>query len=380
MRHRHFAFFLDQAYGNIIPSLGISMRLLERGHLVTYVVGESFAPLVQSIGATALVVDLLKTREQAVSELMIENDHQKYRFDTEYLQQRLKQLVEQQTQHTLAQLSALEAERRPDMIIYDDSMNESGRALASRLGIPKVRLATQFIEPVHLDLFSSDELIVVTVPEFFQPPLDPLKSGLRFKFIGFIEEGRCLPFHPWTPLSGTNSRVLVSPTTGQLPQIEFCKAIVSIFRDQPWDVILSISGSHDAISRFDPRTLGELPPNIQINRHSGNFEILRSVDLYIGQAGQGGALEAIYWGRPQILVPPTPYHHLVAKRVADLGLGVCLPFAELSRDTLLGHANELLENKTTRARIEAAQRSMRERSGAEWGATILEERLGSMAL
>jgi len=375
MKRRHIAFFLDQAYGNIIPSLGIAMKLLERGHEVTYVVAEGFSSLIRSIGAAPIVIDFLKTRERAISELMIENDHEKYRHTPEYLQRRLQELVDEQTQYTLRQVRTSYLDRTPDLVIHDDSMNESGRAFALELRIPKIRLATQHIEEQHLHLFAHDETILVTIPEFFQPRLDVFKADPRFKFTGFTPEGRCLSFRPWKPLSGANPRVLVSPTTGQLPQIDFCRKIVEIFLDQPWDIVLSISGSHDKISTFTTGALGGMSDNVHINRESGNFDIMQDVDLYIGQAGQGGTLEAIYWGLPQILIPPTPYHAFVAKRVHELGLGVFLPISELSRETLIGHATKLLNDADTTTRIQDAQRSMRDRSGSELAANIVEGHL-----
>lgn len=373
MQSRHISFVLDQAYGNIIPSLGISMKLLERGHSVSYVVAEGFASLIRSIGAEAVVVDFLNTREKAVAELMVENNHEKYRYEDDYLERRLKEMVDEQTQHTLAQLGERYAGHAPDLVVHDDSLNECGRALAAELGIPKVRLSTQFIEERHLRYFANDETILLTVPEFFQPKLDYLKADQRFRFTGFIPEARCLAFRPWTAPRHTNPTILVSPTTGIKQQIEFCKQIIDIFRGQPWDVILSISGSHDKISAFDPNALGDIPGNITVNREAGNFDIMPTVDLFIGQAGQGGTLEAIYWGLPQILFPPSPYHSLVAQRVSELGLGVFLPLADMSRETVVGQAAALLKDEETRARIQTARKSMLGGSGADIGADVLEE-------
>jgi UDP:flavonoid glycosyltransferase YjiC (YdhE family) len=375
MNGREIAFFLDQAYGNTVPSLGIAMELMRRGHRVTYVVTETFSSLIRSIGARPIVIDFLEIRQTAISEMIIEDDHLSYRGTEEQQRQRGKELMDNRTQHALAQLRQFSGEWRPDLIIHDDSLDRAGRALALELGIPKVRLATQFIAEQYAHLYADDEVILVTVPEFFQERLDAFKSDARFKFVGFIAEGRCLPFRPWTSLSGSRQRVLVAPTTGLLRQINFCKKILEIFRDQPWEVVLSISASHDKLSALDAAELGELPSNVHLNRHSGNFDVLQNVELFIGQAGQGGALEAIYWGRPQILVPPTPYHHLVARRVSDLGLGICLPITDMSREMLLGHATSLLNDKDTLARIQLARQSMHDRSGAELAANILEERL-----
>jgi UDP:flavonoid glycosyltransferase YjiC (YdhE family) len=345
---------------------------MKRGHRVSYVVAESFASLIRSIDATPVVIDFLKTRETAIGELLIEGDHMNVRHAADYQQQFMKDLVGKQTQHALAQLERSHTGRIPDMVVHDDSMDNTGRVWAERLGIPKVRLATQFIDERYVDSYVRDEVVVVTVPEFFQRPLERIESDPRFRFVGFIPEARCIAFRPWQPLNAAKPRVLVSPTTGLLQQVSFCKRIVEIFRDQPWDVILSISGSHDKLSAFDADALDELPRNTHLNLHAGNFAILPNAHLFIGQAGQGAALEAIYCGLPQILLPPTRYHYCVARRVEELGLGVCLPLAELSRETLLGHAARLLEDRVTLARVREAQSWMRERSGAALAADILE--------
>jgi UDP:flavonoid glycosyltransferase YjiC (YdhE family) len=350
---------------------------MKRGHRVSYVVAESFASLIRSIDATPVVIDFLNGRQTAVTELIIEDDHLNYRHTEEFQQQLVKELVAKQTRHALTQLERAHGSRPPDLVVHDDSMDNTGRTWAVQLGIPKVRLATQFIDERHLGWYAGDEVVVVTVPELFQRPLAPVQADSRFRFVGFIPEARCIAFRPWQQLNGTNPRVLVSPTTGLRQQVSFCRRIVEIFRDQPWDVILSISGSHDKLSAFDATALGELPRNTHLNLHAGNFAILPNAHLFIGQAGQGGALEAIYWGLPQILLPPTPYHYSVAHRVQELGLGVCLPLVELSRETLLGHATRLLEDRETLRRVREAQASMRERSGSALAADILEAQCGA---
>jgi len=165
----------------------------------------------------------------------------------------------------------------------------------------------------------------------------------------------------------------VSPTSGLMQQIEFCKRIVAIFRDQPFEVILSLSASQDKLSAFDPALLTNVPLNIHINRVSGNFEIMPEVDIYIGQAGQGGTLEAIYCGVPQILFPPIPYHNVVASRVVELGLGTSLAMSELSQSTLIIHVNRSLKDESLSARVQHFRQLMLSESGAQRSADIIEE-------
>jgi UDP:flavonoid glycosyltransferase YjiC (YdhE family) len=146
-----------------------------------------------------------------------------------------------------------------------------------------------------------------------------------------------------------------------------------MLRNQPWDAVLSISGSHDVLSAIDPALLADVPHNVRLNCFSSNFEILEGSCLYIGQGGQGGTLEAIYCGVPQIIIPPTPHHYSVGRRVSDLGLGDCLPISGLSQDNLLRNVAALLNNSDTLERVQAAANLMRNQRGAEIAVDSIEE-------
>jgi UDP:flavonoid glycosyltransferase YjiC (YdhE family) len=151
--------------------------------------------------------------------------------------------------------------------------------------------------------------------------------------------------------------------------------MIEAFRSSSWEVILSLSASRDTFSALDPAVLPDCPENVHINQLSANFDVLADVDLFIGQGGQGGVLEAIYHGVPQIVVPASPYHHLVGRRVAELNLGACVPLSELSADCLIPLAARLLEDQSTRKRVRAARDAMRASRSAALAADILEGRM-----
>lgn len=373
---KHIAFFLDQAYGNTVPSLGIAMQLIERGHRVTYVVTEHFASLIRCSGATPIIIDLLEVRRPSVEAFIRENDHENYVVQPDEMRRMWKEWCDKRTDHAIPQLMAAYDGGEPDLVVFDHIVAPVAREFARRVRAKRVELSTQFIEEGHIDSYIEDEPVLITVPRFFHRKLDQFDANPKFKFAGFVSEARILPFRPWQPLNGSNLRILISPTTGLLQQVDFCRKMLDTFRHQPWDVILSLSGSHDKLSAIGTELLGDVPDNFHINRDSGNFDVLQNVHLFIGQAGQGGALEAIYWGVPQILIPPTPYHYSVARRISELGLGVCLPPAEMSPETLIKHATVLLNDPHTQRRVREARASIREDSGAELGADILERCLG----
>jgi len=200
MNKYHISFFLDQAYGNVIPSFGIAIELLRRGHKVTYVVSESFIPLITSIGATPIPINFLEVRGDILAGVTKENDHLNYRMSPDEAKKFTSKLINDRTRHALSQVDRLLCEGIPNLIIHDDSIDMFGRTLALQMRIPKVRLITQCIQDGRFSSFADDELLLITIPKFFQRNIEEFESDPRFKFVGFLPEGRTLPFKPGTGL------------------------------------------------------------------------------------------------------------------------------------------------------------------------------------
>jgi len=360
MRQRHIAFLLEQAYGHIIPTLGIALELIRRGHRVSYAVTHDFARPIRSIGAQAVVFKPLVTRPKLLPQVYHDRNV-------------VEKLRREKTEDSLAQLEVLFHDDRPDLVIQDDCEDFAGRSLASKWGIPQIRFFPAAIQPEWEDSFANDQLVLISVPRFFQS--HPERFAKRYKFIGFIPEGRKQFFEPWKVIDQDRKTILVSVTTGYLPQIEFCKLAVSAFRDQCWNIVLSIGGTLDRVSEIAPTSLADLPQNIQLNRFSSNFEILEHACLFVGQGGQGSTLEALYCGVPALLssVESSPDEMIVVDRVVELGLGAKLATTELSAESLRNAAASLLRDGDTLSRVREVQKSMREERGAVVAANLIEE-------
>jgi UDP:flavonoid glycosyltransferase YjiC (YdhE family) len=357
----HIAFCLEQQYGHVIPTLGIALELSKRGHRVSYAVIESLAPLVRKVEAHAVIIDPLDTRVETIGAVVLENDCSNYNLSDDAVR-KVAALSHARTFHSLAHLREVFRDDMPDVIIHDDIYDTAGRALALEKGLAKIRLQSQFIDhddPAQpADMFANDEMILVTVPQFFQRKLELFDHDQRFQFVGFVPEGRSLAFERWRPRNRPAQFILVSATTGMGPQIRYCQTMLDAFRGHSWDIVLSISASMDRTSDIDPGWLNHIPANVQLNRSAGNFQVLEGSRLFIGQGGQGATLEAIYWGIPQIVIPPTPYHNRVACRVSELGLGTRLSISELSPDRLIQEVSSLLDDHMTLQRARDAGHSM----------------------
>lgn len=375
MKRMHVAFCLEQQYGHVIPTLGIALELSRRGHRVSYAIMESLSHLIRHVQAHAVIIDPLDTRIEALEALFMQNDCSNYNLSDDAIRRR-DALSRERTARSLAQLREVYRDDMPDVIIHDDIFDTAGRALAIEKSLPKIRLQSQFLDyddPFQpTNAFENDELILVTVPRFFQRRPEMFDHDRRFRFVGFIPEGRSQVFGRWEPRDRATRFVLVSATTGMTPQLKYVETILDAFRGQPWDVVLSLSASKDRTSDVDPLWLHDIPPNVQLNRFAGNFQVLEGSCLFIGQGGQGGTLEALYWGVPQIVIPPTPYHDQVARRVSELSLGIRLPISELSPERLIRAVSLLLVDCMTLQRARDAGHSMRNAQGAALAVDAIE--------
>jgi UDP:flavonoid glycosyltransferase YjiC (YdhE family) len=372
MKSRHIAFYVEQLFGHIVPTLGIGLELLRRGHRVSYAVTERLAPMIRGIQATSVIIESSDVRDSA-GPILKETDHKYWQLPDSELKTLFDEITRKRTSHSLKQLESSFLDDRPDVIVHDDILDRGGSEFALKYHIPKVRHYPQFVDADMLDGFSNDEVILVSAPRFFHRTSALFDADERFKCIGFIPEGRKQAFEPWTPLRSGRKQILISPTTGLFPQVDFCRMAIEASRNQPWDVVLSLSASMDIKSLVDPKRLSDIPRNVHVNRSSSNLDVMETSCLYVGQGGQGGTLEAIFCGAPQILIPPTPFHHVVARRVTELGMGLWMPLSDLSPERFVEYVAAALDDEVMLHRIATARDAMHHGQGAKLAADTIEE-------
>lgn len=369
MPRKHVAFIVECVYGHIVPTIGVAGELRRRGHRVSYAVKNSFVRRIIDSGAEAKIYRPLENKLKFFHKMKNDGTDLFNRPDENLW----RELQQEEAQDTLSQLHELYVNDRPDLIIYD-FMSPAGRMLAERLGIQTAEHTPMVInENDPLALCPHDaSLVLASVPRFFQRDADSLDA--RFQFIGFIPAGREKFFAPWKPVEPGRPTILVSATTGLLPQVDFFRKVIAALADSPCQLVLTIG------DEIDPGSLAPLPAHCQVNRSSSNFEILKSACGVIGQAGQGSALEALYWGVPQLLIPPSPVHDDCAIRIAELGLGTRLLESEATPDTVRAAALALLENQPMHARLREAAAAMQANRGAEMAANLLDQHIAGRSV
>ena len=358
---KHIAFIVESAHGHINPTLGIASELVKRGHRVTHAVKKSFAARVIASGSEAMIYDPMETKLNLFQE-MSQTPGGEFLFDFSRVDLNLfaKERFQQEVDDTLYQLQTIYKNDKPDLIIYD-TMNPAGTSLAAAWGISRIEHCPMMIEPGGAE--HTADLVIVSLPEFLQEHRETLDN--RFCFVGPVyNEGAF--FKPLTLAPFPGPTVLVSATTGLLPQVEFFLTALQAFDDLPWRVVLSIG------EQLDPTTLGPIPENFQINQFSSQPKILERSSLFIGQGGPASALEALRYGVPPLLIPPSQFHDMYARRIEKLGLGVRLSHTDFSADTLKAAAVSLLQDRLMLERITEVQKELQESRGAERAADLVE--------
>src|ERR1700722_16464122 len=118
MRSRHISFCVEPAYGHIIPTLGITLELVRRGHTVSHVVTESFSPIVRKVHAHPKIILPLDNRSKIVSAFLKENDCFAWKVGGDEATELSRELTRERTADSLAKLEYLYQDDKPDVIIY----------------------------------------------------------------------------------------------------------------------------------------------------------------------------------------------------------------------------------------------------------------------
>ena len=343
----HIAFLVEPSYGHLVPMMGLVCELIRHGHRVTCPTTAEFASRITTCGAEPIVYQPPEARLKIWRQA--QQPDGSFSLEGEGFEDFFAETNRLLNSSTASQLSTLYGDDPPDLLVHVRWLQLAAKFLAEQWDIPRVLYFPALPWKPEMD----GALGLVAVPKFFfQQEADQFDD--KFFFMGFTATGRKEFFQPWNSSRPANQMILVSATTGLLPQVEFFRSAIQALEDCSCQVILSTGND------VDPSLLGPLPQNFQVNTQAANFEILEHANLFVGQAGQGVTLEAIYWGVPQLVIPPAPGHKVIARRLVDLGLGRSLEVSEASVDNIRDCAGSLLGDKEMLARLQEARALMRQ--------------------
>ena len=316
------------APSHIFPSLAVIAELVDRGHEVTYVVGERHRALVEPTGATVVGTETI----------MPGADHPWPEDAGEAMQVFLDDAI--------ATLPTIEGLEPAEAVLYDIG-GFAGHVAAHRWGVPAVQLSpasvawegfeddmAEFydalkasesgaryfamvrgwldahgVEMEAQDFLGRPEACIVLIPKALQPNADRVSD--RYTFAGpAIDESRK---QGWTPPPGDEPLVYISFGTAYTDRADLYTQFATELAPDHRVVI--------ATGKVDPDAL---PDTVTKARTMPQLDVLEHADVFITHAGMGGANEALWYGVPVVAAPQAVDQFTNAATLEAIGVGVQL--------------------------------------------------------
>jgi MGT family glycosyltransferase len=192
-------------------------------------------------------------------------------------------------------------------------------------------------------------------------PLDPA----RFQYL----EGCVREEEPYTvPEFGTNNdQPLIYISFGSLgaADVELYKRMIALFAQLPYRFLMNVGDYMGEYS--DP------PPNVHLQSWYPQPSVIPQVDLFIHHGGNNSFNEALYFGKPALIMPYCWDGLDNAQRVEDTGYGHKLARYTWTDEELSHVIESLLHDQAMAERLQAVSRHMQRTDGRQKAAQIILE-------
>ncbi|MEV6694687.1 macrolide family glycosyltransferase [Micromonospora sp. NPDC051196] len=373
----HIAMVGCTAPSHIYPSLALIRELVDRGHRVTYVVGEPLTGLVAPTGAEPI----------AHPTILPQGDTPWPEDPATAMRVFLDEGIA-----VLPQLTAHYDADRPDLVLYDIG-GLPGPLLGARYGVPAVQLSPTMVawtgyEQDMVDFFTAltsspsgqdyyatfdtwlaehgiheDSRTFVTfpkrvlslIPRVMQPNADRVPDTVRF--VGPCLDPARLTEPGWTPPTDGRPVLLVSFGTAYNDQLPVYRACLEGFADSRWHVVIAIG------DKVDSAELGQLPGNVEVHRRVPQLVVLAHASAFVTHAGMGGCTEALWFGVPTVAIPQAVDQFGNAQQLVDAGVGRLLPAEEVTAETLRAAVDAVADDAPLRDRLAGTRSEVRANGG-----------------
>ncbi|WP_370947433.1 macrolide family glycosyltransferase [Amycolatopsis sp. cg5] len=375
MRH-HISMIGCTAPSHIYPSLALIRELVDRGHRVTYAMGERLVDLITPTGAepvahaSQLPGAEADWPEDAGAAMRI------------FLDENIA---------VLPKLIETYDEDRPELFLYDIG-GLAAPVLGHRYGVPALQLSptyvawdgyeedfAEFIDGLRASesgaayfkvygewlaengidaepfaWLSHPANVLSLIPRAMQPNAD--RVGEHVEFVGpCLDPGR-LADRSWTAPDGAKV-LLVSFGTAVTDQLDIYRACIEGFRDSGWHVVLSVG------NKIDLADLGDVPANFEVHRSVPQLAVLEAASAFVTHAGMGGSTESLWFGVPTVAIPFATDGFGNAARLEELGAGVQLPSDQVTAAALRSSVDQVANDPAVAQRLAVLSREVRANGG-----------------
>ena len=147
--------------------------------------------------------------------------------------------------------------------------------------------------------------------------------------------------------------------------VTFFQSCADAFRDENWDVIISVG------QKFDIRRLRNIPPNVHLYRSVPQTDVLKMADVFVTHGGMNSVSEALVYGTPMIVIPFGSDQPVNAQCVKKLGVGIKLDYASANRDSIKKAVFSVASDPEIRENLATVQKWISEAPGNRGGAEFV---------
>jgi MGT family glycosyltransferase len=383
----HILFINVFGYGHINPTLSMVKELIDRGERVTYIAGEEFKNMIESLGAEFIGY-------KNFNELQFNNGD----ISLTEMEPQLREIAQVYVEITEIVFGIKE---KFDCMIYD-LLFFLGSEIARVLEVPAISSNSTFainykmnylagffnmFGPAIKRLFKSPDFSPVTdylwdkfgirVPDLLN--LHTLKNDMNmvftsrdfqihgdcfddsYKFIGPSIWDRNEKIHPSLVSRDRSKIIYISLGTIFNRSVEFYESCFEAFGSMDAKIIMSVG------MNIDINCLKDIPENFVIRNYVPQLEVLKHADLFITHGGMNSTNEGLYYSVPLIVVPYFFDQPVVAHRVAELGAGIVIEKEKVSPELLKDSAISIFSNPFYKANSKKIGKSLRESGGYKKG-------------
>lgn len=384
-------FFNVPAHGHINPTLPIVNELVKRGETIIYYSTEAFKEKIEKAGAKYKPYSFSLTQAPTSGGNFV----------------KLTRMLLKATEEVMSKEMKYIRKLHPDYIIHD-SMCPWGKYIAKHLGIKAINTTSTFVfsgettnkadgfrkkilkmavevgigqifdivsikrrlkveygvDSKIMDLFRNQEdLNIVFTSLQFQP--DGAKLGNKFVFIGpSIYDRKDAQDFSFENI-GDRKLVYISLGTIANERLDFYRECIKAFSKSEFNVLISIG------SKVNKKEFGVVPSNIYIENYVPQIEVLKRASLFISHGGMNSVNEALYFGVPLLIFPQQSEQVMVAKRVEELGAGICITKKEIDSEYLFKKSLYIMENRSFYESAKKIGEDFREAGGYKAGADAI---------